>query len=95
MISCRCCEQEPRAFPEAPYQNLRLARRQRLDNNLIGIAVHTGVRVTAKAGPGEVLVSGTVKDLVVGSEIKFTDKGVHQLKGVPEDCHLYLARVDD
>ena len=48
-----------------------------------GIAVHIGARVGATAGPGEVLVSGTVKDLVVGSGIAFEDRGERELKGVP------------
>ena len=56
-----------------------------------GIAVHIGVRVAAAAGPSEVLVSSTVKDLVVGSGIQFRDNGVHTLKGVPGDWHLYAV----
>jgi pimeloyl-ACP methyl ester carboxylesterase len=47
-----------------------------------GLAVHTGARVASKAGPGEVLVSQTVKDLVAGSGISFEDRGEHELKGV-------------
>jgi pimeloyl-ACP methyl ester carboxylesterase len=47
-----------------------------------GIAVHTGARVAAMAGPGEVLVSSTVRDLVAGSGIQFEDRGEHELKGV-------------
>ena len=43
------------------------------------------------AGPGEVLVSGTVKDLVAGSGIEFEDKGAHELKGVPGEWRLYSA----
>lgn len=54
-----------------------------------GIAVHIGARVAALAQPGEVLVSSTVKDLVVGSQIEFTDRGTHQLKGVPGEWSLY------
>ena len=54
-----------------------------------GIAVHTGARVAAQAGAGEVLVSQTVKDLVAGSGIEFEDRGVHQLKGIPGDWRLY------
>jgi len=54
-----------------------------------GIAVHIGARVMAKAGPDEVLVSSAVKDLVVGSGIKFTHHGAHRLKGVPERWRLY------
>jgi pimeloyl-ACP methyl ester carboxylesterase len=47
-----------------------------------GIAVHTGARVAAKAGPGEVLASSTVRDLVAGSGIQFEDRGERELKGV-------------
>jgi class 3 adenylate cyclase len=48
-----------------------------------GIAVHTGARVAAQASPGEVLVSGTVRDLIAGSGIALEDRGVHALKGIP------------
>ena len=54
-----------------------------------GIAVHIGARVGALAGPSEVLVSSTVKDLVAGSGLVFEDRGEHQLKGVPDRWHLY------
>ena len=54
------------------------------DGNVTGIAVHTGARVAALAGPGEVLVSSTVKDLVAGSELEFEEHGTHELKGVGE-----------
>ena len=54
-----------------------------------GIAVHIGARVGALAGPSEVLVSSTVKDLVAGSGLTFEDAGEHELKGVPDRWHLY------
>jgi class 3 adenylate cyclase len=54
-----------------------------------GIAVHIGARVAALAGPSEVLVSSTVKDLVAGSGLTFEDAGDHELKGVPDRWHLY------
>ena len=54
-----------------------------------GIAVHIGARVAALAGPSEVLVSSTVKDLVAGSGLVFEDRGEHELKGVPDPWHLY------
>ena len=57
-----------------------------------GIAVHIGARVMARAEPGEILVSGTVKDLTVGSDIEFDDRGAHELKGVPGEWRLYAAR---
>jgi class 3 adenylate cyclase len=62
-----------------------------VDGKVAGIAVHTGARVAARADPGEVLVSSTVKDLVAGSGIAFHDRGVHELKGVPGDWHLFAV----
>jgi class 3 adenylate cyclase len=56
-----------------------------------GIAVHIGARVGARAAAGEVLVSGTVKDLVAGSGIAFEDRGEHELKGVPDTWRLYAV----
>ncbi len=56
-----------------------------------GIAVHIGARVTALAGPGEVFVMSTAKDLVAGSGIRFEDRGMPALKGVPGDWHLYAV----
>jgi pimeloyl-ACP methyl ester carboxylesterase len=56
-----------------------------------GIAVHIGARILATADPGEVLVSGTVKDLVVGSEIPFEDRGEHDLRGVPGSWRLWAV----
>jgi class 3 adenylate cyclase len=54
-----------------------------------GIAVHIAARIAAMAHPGEAFVSKTVRDLVVGSGLAFEDRGVHQLRGVPEEMHLY------
>jgi len=54
-----------------------------------GIAVHIGARVAALAAAGHVLTTSTVKDLVAGSDITFSDYGTHTLKGVPETWHLY------
>ena len=62
-----------------------------LADDIGGIAVHVAARVAAKAGPGEVLVSRTVKDLVAGSGIRFKDHGRHVLKGVPGKFALYAA----
>jgi class 3 adenylate cyclase len=56
-----------------------------------GIAVHIGARVGASAQPGEVLVSGTVKDLVVGSGIQFEDRGERELRGVPGEWRLWAV----
>jgi class 3 adenylate cyclase len=61
------------------------------DGKVAGIAVNIGARVAGAADPGEVLVSGTVKDLVAGSAFDFEEKGVRQLKGVPGEWRLYSA----
>ena len=61
------------------------------DGKLTGIAVSIGSRVAANAGPGEVLVSSTVKDLVAGSGIEFFERGLHELKGVPGAWQLYAV----
>ena len=63
----------------------------RLDGKVAGIAVNIGARVAACAGAGEVLVSGTVRDLVAGSGIAFEDRGVATLKGVPGEWRLSLV----
>ena len=57
-----------------------------------GIAVHIGARVSAKAGAGEVLVSRTVRDLVVGSGLEFAGRGEHELKGVPGTWQLFSVQ---
>jgi pimeloyl-ACP methyl ester carboxylesterase len=63
---------------------------ERVDGGgVTGLAVHIGARVMAEAAPGEVLVSGTVKDLVVGSELRFVDRGVRTLRGVPGSWPLF------
>ena len=61
-------------------------------DDLAGIAVHIGARVASLAGPGEVLVTSTVRDLVNGSDIDFDDRGCHALKGVPGEWHVLAVR---
>jgi class 3 adenylate cyclase/pimeloyl-ACP methyl ester carboxylesterase len=56
-----------------------------------GIAVHIGARVSALAGPNDVLVSSTLRDLVIGSGLEFEDRGAHELKGVPGEWHLFAV----
>jgi class 3 adenylate cyclase len=56
-----------------------------------GIAVHIGARVSALAGPNEVLVSTTLRDLVIGSGLEFDDRGSHELKGVPGEWRLFAV----
>ena len=66
-----------------------------IGDDLGGLAVHIGARVAARAAPGEVLVSRTVKDLVAGSDLRFEDRGEYELKGVPGSWDLYaLAPAD-
>ena len=62
-----------------------------LDGKVAGIAVAIGARVSARAAAGEVLVSQTVKDLVAGSGIRFEDRGLAELKGVPGQWRLYAV----
>ncbi len=62
-----------------------------LGDDIGGVAVHIGARVEARAMPGEVLVSSTVKDLVVGSGLQFEDRGTHTLKGIPDEWHLFAV----
>jgi class 3 adenylate cyclase/alpha-beta hydrolase superfamily lysophospholipase len=62
-----------------------------VDGKVAGIAVHTGARVASQAQAGEVLVSSTVKDLVAGSEIQFTDRGLAALKGIPGEWRLFAV----
>jgi class 3 adenylate cyclase len=57
-----------------------------------GVAVHIGARVAALADRGEVLVSGTVKDLVAGSGLRFSHRGGHVLKGVPEEWQIFAVQ---
>jgi class 3 adenylate cyclase/pimeloyl-ACP methyl ester carboxylesterase len=64
---------------------------ERRADDVAGIGVHIGARVSALASPGEVLVTSTVKDLVFGSELDFVDRGTTTLKGVPGDWHLWAA----
>ena len=60
-------------------------------DDISGIAVNIAARVTAMAGPGETLVSSTVKDLVAGSGLRFDDRVLHTLKGLPDQVHIYAA----
>jgi class 3 adenylate cyclase len=65
------------------------------DHKVAGIAVSIGARIAALAEADEVLVSGTVKDLVAGSGLAFDDRGVRELKGVPGEWRLYSAAATD
>ena len=60
-------------------------------DDVAGLAVHIGARVAALAGPGEVLVSRTVKDLVAGSGLEFVSRGVQELKGIPDRWEVFAV----
>jgi len=62
-----------------------------MGDDLGGLAVHLAARVAAQAGPGEVLVSSTVKDLVAGSGLRFEDHGTRRLKGIPDEWRLFAV----
>lgn len=64
---------------------------ERVGDDVAGIAVHIGARIAGLAGPQELFVSRTVKDLVAGSGIEFEDRGEHVLKGVPDKWHVYAV----
>jgi class 3 adenylate cyclase len=64
-----------------------------LPDDIAGLAVHIGARVSALAGSGEVLTSSTIKDLVVGSGLEFDERGSHTLKGVPGEWRLFAVRT--
>jgi class 3 adenylate cyclase len=62
------------------------------DGKIVGVAVSIGARIASLAGPGEVLVSSTVKDLVAGSGLMFEDRGEQRLKGIPEVWRVFAVR---
>jgi pimeloyl-ACP methyl ester carboxylesterase len=83
--------QELRPFGLEIRAGVHTGECEMIGDEIGGIAVHIGARVAALAGPCEVLVSSTVKDLVAGSGIAFKDRGVHVLKGVPGEWRLYAV----
>ena len=67
---------------------------ERRGEDLAGIAVNVAARIVAHAGAGEVLVSSTVRELVLGSGIEFVERGTYTLKGVPDEWHLFAVTGD-
>jgi pimeloyl-ACP methyl ester carboxylesterase len=65
------------------------------DDDIRGIAVHVAARILGEAAPGEVIVSSTVKELVTGSGLRFTDRGTRILRGVPDEWRLFAVASDD
>ena len=93
-IRCACTTREAvGSLGIAIRAGLHTGECELLGDKVSGIAVHLGARVCATAEPNEVLVSSTVKDLVAGSHLRFTDRGAHALKGVPEEWRLYAAQA--
>lgn len=92
-IRCACSVRDQvRALGLQVRTGLHTGECELLGDDVGGIAVHIAARVAAQAGPDEVLVSRTVKDLVAGSQIGFADRGAHQLKGVPGEWSLYAVQ---
>ena len=90
----RCAQQlrdEVRRVGLEIRSGLHAGEMTRRADSIAGITVHIGARVAALAGPSEVLVTRTVRDLVAGSGISFEDRGEHELKGVPDRWALYAA----
>jgi class 3 adenylate cyclase len=90
----RCAHEITQAVRELGIEiraGLHTGECELVGDDVAGMAINIGARVSALAGPGEVLVSGTVKDLVYGSGIEFADRGAHELKGVPGDWRLYAV----
>ena len=88
----RCAQEIARAVPTLGIRTragIHTGECELADGKCSGLSVSIGARIMAKAGASEVLVSQTVKDLVVGSGLSFEDAGEHQLKGVPDRWRLY------
>jgi class 3 adenylate cyclase len=91
-VRCACAVSD--AVRELGIQirvGLHMGEAELFGAKLSGVAVHIAARTMATAGPGEVTVTGVVKDLVPGGGFAFADRGVHQLKGVPGGTHLYTV----
>jgi len=90
----RCAESIGRSVKELGLRvrcGLHAGEVELMGNDIGGIAVHIGARIMASAEEDEILVSRTIKDLVVGSGIDFTDRGEHELRGVPGEWRLYAV----
>jgi class 3 adenylate cyclase len=91
-IRCACSiRAEARELGIELRAGLHTGECERIGDDLAGVAVHVAARVGAEAESGEVLVSGTVKDLVMGSGIDLADRGAHELKGVPGEWRLFAV----
>jgi class 3 adenylate cyclase len=92
-IRCACSMREKiRSLGLQVRTGLHTGECELIENDIGGIAVHIAARVAALAESDEVLVSSTVKDLVAGSGLQFSDRGAHNLKGVPGDWRLFVVQ---
>ena len=96
-MAMRCAEALNEGVSELGIQlrcGIHTGECEAIAEDLGGLAVHIGARVGALAEPGEIIVSSTVKELVVGSDMQFSDRGEHELKGVPGAWHLYALGAE-
>jgi class 3 adenylate cyclase len=90
----RCAQEVIAAAHEAGLElrtGLHTGEVERSGEDVAGLAVHLAARIMSLAGAGEILVSRTVKDLVIGSELRFTERGEHELKGIPDRWPVYAV----
>ena len=90
----RCAEQvitDARDLGLEVRTGLHTGEVERTRDDVAGLAVHLAARIMSLAEAGEILVSRTVRDLVIGSELTFTDRGEHELKGIPDRWALYAV----
>jgi class 3 adenylate cyclase/pimeloyl-ACP methyl ester carboxylesterase len=93
-VRCACAVREAvREIDLEIRAGLHTGECEVVDDKVAGIAVNIGARVAAEAGPGDVLVSSTVKDLVAGSGIEFREHGAAELKGVPGEWRLFAVET--
>jgi class 3 adenylate cyclase len=93
----RCAERLCAAAGEREFSiraGLHTGECELIGGDVAGIAVHIAARVSAQAGPGEVLVSRTVRDLITGSGIALQPRGAHELKGVPGNWELFAVGAE-
>lgn len=91
-VRCACAARDAvRSLGLEIRAGLHTGEVERQGRGVSGIAVHVGARVVAAARPGEVLVSGVVRDVMAGSGLHFSDRGAHRLKGVPGDWRLFAV----
>jgi class 3 adenylate cyclase len=85
--------QAVRALSVEVRAGVHIGECEMIGDDVGGVAVHTGARIMAEAAPGEVLASGTIRDLVAGSGLRFVDRGARVLKGVPGEWRLFTAQA--